>query len=74
MMYLRRYILGRYLLKKKKFEKLLEKFWSPFNVDVWKLNACFNSFVGGEIKISIKNIPLIIGFMKKEFAVTENKC
>ena len=65
MTYLQTYILGRSLSKKKQFKRLLEQFWNPYNVDVWKVNACFNSFVGGKIKLFIDNIPLIIEFMKK---------
>ena len=70
MTYLQTYILGRSLSKKKQFKRLLEQFWNPYNVDVWKVNACFNSFVGGKIKLFIDNIPLIIKVMKKEFAST----
>ena len=50
MNYQQKYILGRSLLKKNTFERLLEQFWNPYNVDFWKVKACFNSLVGGEIR------------------------
>ena len=34
MNYLQKYILGRSLLKKKKFENILEQFWKLYNLDV----------------------------------------
>ena len=68
MTYLRKYILGRSLNKRKKLEEeVLKTFWNSYNIDVWKLKANFNSFIGSEIKAFIDGIPAIVKFMKNEF-------
>ena len=42
MTYLRKYILGRSLHKRKKLEEeVLKTFWNSYNIDVWKLNVMF---------------------------------
>ena len=73
MTHLRKYILGRSLKKRKKFEEVLKPFWNSYNIDVWKLNAHFNSFIGSEIKAFIDNIPAIVEFLKKELSNTKQK-
>ena len=73
MTYLRKYILGRSLDKKRKFEEVLHTFWNSYNIDVWKLNANFNSFIGSEIKAFIDHIPKIVEFIKNEFVTTNQR-
>ena len=73
MTYPRKYILGRSLDKKRKFEEVLRTFWNSYNIDVWKLKANFNSFIGSEIKAFIDYIPAIVIFMKKEFTKTKER-
>ena len=74
MTYLRKYILGRSLNKRKKLEEeVLKTFWNSYNIDVWKLKANFNSFIGSEIKAFIDDIPTIVKFMKNEFTKTKER-
>ena len=74
MTYLRKYILGRSLNKRKKLEEeVLKTFWNSYNIDVWKLKANFNSFIGSEIKAFIDNIPAIVKFLKNEFTKTKER-
>ena len=73
MTYLRKYILGRSLDKKRKFEEVLHTFWNSYNIDVWKLNANFNSFIGSEIKAFIDHILKIVEFIKNEFVTTNQR-
>ena len=53
------------ILSEENGEQILGKTPRNYNVDVWKVNACFNSFFGEEIKIFVNNIPLIIDFMNQ---------
>ena len=73
MTYLRKYILGRSLKKRNLFEEVLTTFWNSYNIDVWKLNTNFNSFIGSEIKTFIDNIPTIVEFLNNEFSNTKQK-
>ena len=67
---MQKYILGRSLDKKRKFEEVLHIFWNSYNIDVWKLNANFNSFIGSKIKAFIDHIPKIVELLKNEFVTT----
>ena len=46
-------------------------FWGDYNIDVWKLNRNFTSFVGAKIKVFIDNIPKVIAFVEKNCAMTD---
>ena len=50
---------------------VLRKFWGDYNIQVWKLNKEFSSFVGEEIVAFISNIGLVTSFMKENFASDE---
>ena len=59
-----KYILGRSLDTKRIFETVIHTFWNSYNVDVWKLNINFNSFIGSKIKAFIGHIPKIVESIK----------
>ena len=74
MTYMQKYIIGRSLHKRNKLEEeVFKTFWNSYNIDVWKLEANFNSFIGSEIKAFIDYIPAIVIFMKKEFTKTKDR-
>ena len=50
---------------------IIGSFWGAYNVQVWKLNKDFSSFIGSEVKAFINNIPKIVSFLKNKFLTTE---
>ena len=50
---------------------IIGSFWGAYNVQVWKLNKGFSSFIGSEVKAFINNIPKIVSFLKNKFLTTE---
>ena len=48
----------------KDFVTMLESFWKPFNVNIWKLDKNFSSFHGEEIKAFVRNSNKVVEFMK----------
>ena len=57
----------------RKFKEVLHTFWNSYNIDVWKLNANFNSFIGSKIKLFIDHIPKIVEFIKNKFVTTNQR-
>ena len=56
------------------FNNIIGSFWGAYNVQVWKLNKDFSSFIGSEVKAFINNIPKIVSFLKNKFLSTEYLC
>ena len=54
------------------YKEVLAKFWGDYNIDVWKLNKKFSSFVGSEVKVFIKHTSLITAFLDDNCAATEH--
>lgn len=52
-------------------ERLLEKFWTMYNIMVWNFNKSFACFIGSELLTLITNIPKIIEFLKEKFYLTK---
>ena len=50
---------------------IIGSFWGAYNVQVWKLNKDFSSFIGSEVKAFINNIPKIVSFLKNKFLTAE---
>ena len=50
---------------------IIGSFWGAYNVQVWKLNKGFSSFIGSEVKAFINNIPKIVSFLKNKLLTTE---
>lgn len=71
MNYLRKYMLSTTTEMMEAFSKVVCKFWSDWNVLVWNLNRPFTSFVGMELLAFIKNLTVIVEFLKGNFCETE---
>ena len=50
---------------------IIGSFWGAYNVQVWKLNKDFSSFIGSEVKAFIDHIPKIVSFLHEKFISTE---
>ena len=50
-----------------RFVKLLSNFWGSYNLDVWKQDKEFSSFIGLEIRAFVKHIPLDNSFLEYNF-------
>ena len=50
---------------------IIGSFWGAYNVQVWKLNKDFSSFIGSEVKAFVNNIPKIVSFLQNKFLSTE---
>ena len=53
------------------YNEVLNKFWEDYNIDVWKLNKSFSSFVGEELNAFIKGTSLITAFLDENCAPTD---
>ena len=51
------------------FHDVLKKFWTNYELLVWRLNKPFTSFVGAQLLQFIENIPAIITMMEVSFEV-----
>ena len=52
-------------------ETILVTFWSDYNILVWNLNKPFQSFIGLELMAFIKNITIIVIFLRSKFHNTD---
>ena len=68
MNYLRKFMMKTTTdLMKKSTDSFLTKNWSNHNVLTWNLNKPFTSFIGCELLLFIKNILLVVQFLKDNF-------
>ena len=54
------------------YKEVLDKFWGDYNIDVWKLNKTFYSFVGTEVYVFIQQTSLITAFLDENYTTTEH--
>ena len=69
MTYLRKYMRIQSFALQDCFHDVLKKFWTNYELLVWRLNKPFTSFVGAQLLQFIENIPAIITMMEVSFEV-----